>query len=175
MSVQLVRFVVKHTVASAIVTAAVLAFTVISYFALLLWAAFAGGGLGSPVVLPIFLLLALAGSVSCALIVFLPISLVAEYICIQRMRWGRFAEIPVSIVLLSLVVLITSSTVSLFNGWALWTALAVGAICLAVLLAPLGVYWWCLQSTDLLLGVGIKLWNGRSAKSREASKNVMAG
>jgi hypothetical protein len=166
-----IRFIVKHSVAAGAVIVASLVFTAIAYFALLLWAIVAGGGIGSPVALPLMMLLAMAGSVGCVLLILLPVSIASEIIRARVFKGSRFLEIPIAVVLLAVYVVGSIALVCILREWELRAGLVVSSIAAAVLMVPLGLYWWCLQSADWLVGLGMNFWSRyRGRKAVEVRK-----
>ena len=160
-----IRFIVRHSVAAGAVTVASLVLVIIAYFALLVWAIVVGGGIGSPVVLPLTLLLAMAGSVVCVLFILLPVSLASEIIRTRVFMGSRFLEIPISVVLLAGYVVGSTALVCMLQELELRRGLVISSIAAGVLMVPLGLYWWCLQSADWLFGLGMSFW-GRYRRDR---------
>ena len=154
-----IRFIIKHSVAAGAVTIASLVFVIIAYFALLVWAIVAGGGIGSPVVLPLTLLLAMAGSVACVLFILLPVSVASEIIRTRVFMGSRFLEIPISAVLLAGYVVGSTTLVCMLRELDVRRGLVISSIAAAALMVPLGLYWWCLHSADWLFGLGTSFWS----------------
>jgi hypothetical protein len=152
------RFAFKHAVATIVLTAASVALTVVSYFGFLAWAAVAGQGIGGPLALPFVILLALLAALACVMGALLPVTALADVITSRVFHWHRLAQIPVSGSLLLAYVVGLGIVVGLACGATIERA-ATAAIPLAVvLLVPLGLYWWCLQSTDLVVGLASGLF-----------------
>lgn len=144
------RFAVKHAVATAVVVGGVVLFAGASYFALLLWAVFVGEPLGGPLAFPFMVLAAFVGS-ALAVAFILPTTAMAEWI----RRWWRLhlaAEIPLASALLLIAVLSTAMANGAIQATSMVSAGRTAAVVWALLLIPLGVYWWSLQGTDWLLG-----------------------
>jgi hypothetical protein len=135
------------------------------YLVLLLWAAISDGGVGSPIVFPFLVLLALALGTGLGLVVFLPTTLISEWIC-RRYEWYFLYEIPIASFVLVLGLVTVSGVIALMRSWSIGVTLWFAAAMSLVLLFPLGVYWWCLQSTAWILGLAeraVASWQGASA------------
>ena len=135
-------FCARHFLALLLtVLAGCLLWTVV-YFALLLWAAFAGGGLGGPLAYPAGLLFFLVAGSAASLVLLLPATALAEWFA----RWHGFpvlAQIPLSVAFLALLC---------FAAVGLRSSLSFGVLFLSLLL-PLGLYWWVAQSAPLALSL----------------------
>ena len=148
----------RHAVAASVVFGCVTAFTVVSYFGLLAWSVVAGTPLGGPLALAFMLLLAILVSVAAVLGVLLPVTTLTDLLCERILCWHRLAQIPVAT-----VILVTWTTCLFVLGGLIAqkptpTAAGLGVCASAILLAPLGVYWWSLQTTGWILNLGARLW-----------------
>lgn len=144
------RFALKHAIAASVVIAGIVAVTVASYFALLAWAVLMGQPLGGPLALPGMVLFALIAGIVAVGLVLLPATALAERIT-ERKQVRAVFQIPIATALAGSFVVLTTSVITVARGtpWAS-AALAAGVI-FAILLVPLGVYWWSMQSVDWLL------------------------
>jgi hypothetical protein len=144
------RFLFKHGVATAVTVAAVSALIAAVYFALLIWAVLANGGIGSPLTLPIALVFAIVLMPVVALVIFLPVTVTATWIRGRR-GFRVLFEIPIAAFLLVIYIFLVAMVVTLSNRGSLdigsWYAFGVAL----ALLPLLGLYWVCLQSTGWLL------------------------
>ena len=151
-----VQFAVKHAVAAAVVISGIIAFTSLSYFALLVWAAIVGGGLGGPLAFPFMVLFALIGSVASVLFVLLPATALTEWICVKR-RAHLLVQIPIATVLMAVCVLSAALVAATALESSVHRAASVAAAVFGALLVPLGVYWWSLQSAEWLIHSATRL------------------
>jgi hypothetical protein len=125
----------------------------VTYFALLLWAAFIGGGIGGPLAYPAGLLFFFVATTATSLFLLLPSTALAEWFT-QRRGFPILAQIPVSVAVLALLCLIAVSIVSAAGSQPTFHGVSVGfGILFLVLLVPLGIYWWGAQSAPLLLSL----------------------
>ena len=144
------RFLLKHGVATAVTVAAVSALIAAVYFALLIVAILTDGGIGSPLTLPVFLVLATVLMTVVALVIFLPVTVTATWIRSRRDLHHLF-EIPIAALLFVIYIFLVATAITLSTRSSLdigsWYVFGV-----AVALLPLlGLYWVCLQSTGWLL------------------------
>lgn len=143
---------VAHAVSAAVVIGGILTVSAVGYFGLLAWAFLSGQPLGGPLALPFVLLGAIVLSGLSVSVVLLPSTLLAELLA-RACRWPTLAEIPVSTALSVAI----CTTTGAFAGFFLATVgqgLRFGFVWAIALLVPLGAYWWCLQATGALLGLG---------------------
>jgi hypothetical protein len=152
-----IRFAAKHAVASAVVTAGIVTLTAVSYIALLAWAALTGGGLGGPLALPFLVLFAFVAAIAAAALILFPATALAEWICARR-EMGVGWQIPVSVACMAACVVAAAGVMSALRGTSLHGTASAAGILFVVLLVPLGVYWWSMQSTDWLLRHGERWW-----------------
>ena len=145
-----VRFAVKHAVATGVVVGGVVAFTAASYFALLAWAVLAGESLGGPLAFPFMVLFALIASLVSVGFILLPATAVAEWIA-ARKRLRVASQIPIAIALAVVFIVAAALVISVLREMSWGSAAAAAGWMFALLLVPLGVYWWSMQSADWLL------------------------
>lgn len=115
------------------------------YAVLFLIAVVTNQPLGGPLALPGMLLGAFAGTAAAAIVLFLPITLLAKRLCGQR----RLLQIPVATALF-----LAAAAVAM---WRLELDVILIAVLAAILLLLLGVYWWALQSAAWLLRLAGRL------------------
>ena len=135
-------FCARHFLALLLVVLAGCLRWTVTYFALLLWAAFAGGGLGGPLAYPAGLLFFLVAGTAAGLALLFPATAMAEWLA----RWVGLpvlVQIPLSVTFLALLCLAAVS---------IHLSLSFGVLFLSLLL-PLGLYWWVAQSAPLALSV----------------------
>ena len=157
------RFALKHAIAGAAVTAAIAAFSAASYFALLAWAVLAGEPLGGPLAFPFMVLASLIASVVSVCVVLLPVTAVTDWMCRKRrirLPW----QIPIATVLMGswLVALLVATTVT--RGTPIVASATFGGLAFLVLLLPLGLYWWTMQSADWIVGATVRWWERSSSR-----------
>jgi hypothetical protein len=140
---------VRHAVAIGAVVLTGCVFWTVAYFSLLMWAAASEGGMGSPVLYPIGIVLILCGAVVASLLFFLPPTLVSEVLCRAR-GWPTLIGIPLTFVLFCFVSLFWSFIANLarpsdeISVWSLATGIIV------TLAVPLGLYWWAAEFPHVL-------------------------
>jgi hypothetical protein len=146
-------FCARHLLATLVTVMVLCVLWTVTYFALLLWAAISGGGLGSPAGYPLGLLLALVGGTVVSLTLFLPATALGEWIA-KRRGLPILAQIPISIAILAALCLLVVGS-ALAAG--IQPSFRAGAACFAVLflthLLPLGLYWWVAHSGPLLVSL----------------------
>ena len=145
-----VRFAVKHAVATGVVVGGILTFTAASYFALLAWAVLVGEPLGGPLAFPFMGLFALVASVLSAVLIILPATVAAEWISVKR-QLSVAIQIPIATALAGVFLLFVAIVISVLGGTSVVSAAGAAGFVFALLLVPLGVYWWAMQSADWLL------------------------
>lgn len=96
-----------------------------------------------------------------------PVTGVAEILRDKVFRTTRFAEIPIATLLLLSFVTVAIGLVCFARGWPVQATVRGGAAFALVQLLFLGVYWWALQATELLVSLASKL--GRWVQTRVAS------
>ena len=143
-------FFARHILALVVtITVGCILWTV-TYCALLLWAAFGGGGLGSPASYPIGLLFIVVGGTAISLALFLPSTAAAEWIA-RRHGFPISFQIPISIVILALLCLGIVGIAVAVGLEASPRSFAVGfGVLFVAHVVPLGLYWWVVQSGPLL-------------------------
>jgi hypothetical protein len=143
--------VLGHLVAGVAVIACALGFTVVSFFAVFLWAIAVGEPLGGPLALPFMLFLALAGGFAAVAFNFLPATLISTRIC-RRLQLAWYFEIGVTTLVSALLALAAGVALGLYRDDVM-SGVHMAAICELVLLLPLGAYWWSLRSTGWLISL----------------------
>jgi hypothetical protein len=166
------RFAVKHAIAAGVVITAMIALATASYVALLVWAVLVGEPLGGPLAFPFMILIAVVASVISVGAVLLPVTALTEWICVRRqirLQW----QIPIDTAVMGMWLLMLAAIGAAVRGAPIGsTAVPTGTVFL-LLLVPLGMYWWSMQSADWILRVATRWWSRRrseptSSISREA-------
>jgi len=152
------RFAIKHAVAGSVVIGGIVGLTAASYIALLAWAILAGGDLGGPLAFPFLVLFAVVASVVSVGLILLPTTALTEWICVTR-NLRLALQIPIATVCLWTYLISAALVVALLRGTPLSSATFTASVVFVLLLAPLGAYWWSMQSADWLLGTVTKWWN----------------
>lgn len=176
--------IVRHALAFAVsITIASAAWT-LTYFALLFWAIIMNRGIGGPLAYPAGLLFTSLVSSLASLVLFLPSTVLAEWIT-RRLRVSTFVQIPLSVGFLAIlcvvmVVILTGMGAEVVSKK---IPLHSGTLFLSMLL-PLGLYWWAVQSVPLMIALFRKIWTfstpgkpaanavGRSDTKRRRSAGV---
>jgi len=146
-------FCARHLLATLVVVLVLCVLWTVNYFALLIWAAVSGGGLGSPASYPLGLLLSLVGGTVFSLTLFLPATALAEWIA-KRRGLPILAQIPISIAILAALCLLVVGSAMAAGVQASFRSGAAGfAVLFLAHLLPLGLYWWVAQSGPLLVSL----------------------
>jgi hypothetical protein len=146
-------FFARHLLATLVVVLVLCVLWTVTYFALLIWAAVSGGGLGSPASYPLGLLLSLVGGTVFSLTLFLPATALAEWIA-KRRGLPILAQIPISIAILAALCLLVVGSAMAAGVQASFRSGAAGfAVLFLAHLLPLGLYWWVAQSGPLLVSL----------------------
>ncbi|MBS0263702.1 MAG: hypothetical protein JSS02_17295 [Planctomycetes bacterium] len=125
----------------------------ITYFSLLLWAAFAGAGIGSPASYPIGLFVILVAGTAVSFTIYFPCTSLAEWIA-RRHGLPILAQIPISVAFLIIQCLVVTGTATAVSRDYSFREVSVGfGVLVVAQLAPLGLYWWVAQSGPILLSV----------------------
>lgn len=154
------RFAVKHAVGAAAVIVGITAFSAASYFALLAWAVLMGEPLGGPLAFPFMVLFAVVASIVCVGAALLPVTALTEWICRRwqlRLAW----QIPIATAVMATGLLMFAMIGATVRGESLNSAAVLAGIVFLLLLAPLGMYWWSMQSADWIVGATLRYWNRR--------------
>ena len=149
------RFVFKHAVATTVVWTGCAASIVATFFVLFVVAMFTNGGLGSPLALPFFVLVAALFGIATSVFVCFPATAFAELV--RRSRRARLVwEVPLATLALgALVVLFACLNRALADRpWPDTFWAVIGGI-FAVLLA---VYWCALQAVELAFWLLGRAW-----------------
>ena len=137
------RFALKHAVAAAVVTAAITAFSAAA---------------------------SIVASVVSVWVVLLPITALTEWVCVARQT--RLAwQIPISTVAMGSWLLILSAAVAAMRGALIDASATFAGILFLVLLIPLGLYWWTMQSTDWIARKTASWWKGRRRAELQSTSN----
>ena len=173
------RFVVKHAVAAAVVTAGTGLFAGASWLVTFLWATMTSSG--SDPALPFFstVMGGVTSGAAASVLVLLPSTALAEFVT-ARARLRIWWQVPLAAVVI-LGIGVVATVVDTANQLALSTAATQMLAATMRRLAALVVYWWSLQSTDWLLrtivsGAG-KLWPSRFGalvRAQEESSGLLA-
>jgi hypothetical protein len=145
-----VRALAEHTVAGAVVVAVSVAGAAGAYISLLLWAIATGSGLGGPLALPGIVLVVYLAAVIAVLFILFPVMTATQFVC-RRIRHRWIAEIVVSSLLLIVFVVALSIGFAFSRSMSASGAAKLAAVASSILLILLGVYWWSLQMSGLLL------------------------
>lgn len=146
-------FFLRHAVATALMVLVLCLLWTFAYFALLIWAMVSGGGVGSPVVYPIGLLLCLIGGTAACFGIFFPCAAIAEWIA-KRNGLPILFQIPISAAILAGGSLLIAGVIAAIDHQVTVGAAAASVGILFVTnLLPLGFYWWIAQSGPLLLSL----------------------
>jgi hypothetical protein len=134
----------RHALAFAgLFVTGIAAWTVI-YFALLIWAIAAGGGLGSPVVYPIGLGLIALFVAGGGLLLLMPSTVVGELVC-RGCSLPCFMGIPIAFGALCLLSILIGAGLSLIQLWEGYSIIQTGGMVVTLVALPLGLYWWAAE------------------------------
>ena len=160
-------FFARHFLALAVTVAVACVLWTITYFALLLWAAFAGGGLGSPASYPLGLVFIVIVCTLVSATLFLPSTAVAEWF-VRRRGLPILAQIPICVGIFAVLCLAVTGIASALSSHPSLLGSSVGlGLLFFALLVPLGLYWSAAQSGPLLLSIlqriysVIRSWRGK--------------
>ena len=166
------RFVVKHTVAAAVVTAGTGLIAGVSWLTMYLWAAMAHSGSEPAIPFLSAVMGGLASGAASSVLVLLPSTALAEVVATNS-RLRLWWQLPLAALVISGIGIVTA-IVNSANDVTLNTALALMLTATVGRMAALFVYWWALQSTDWLLRstvrVGGKVWPSRFAALARAQE-----
>ena len=152
------QYAMKHAVAATVVIACIAAFTGVSYFALFLWCVFAGDPLGGPLAAPFALLVAITASAISVIGILWPVTTLTDLLCRRFLGWYTLIQIPVATLVMFLYVICLCLSVAAIARKPVAAAIELGAGATAVLLVPLGAYWWSLQAADRILLLADRIW-----------------
>jgi hypothetical protein len=129
---------IRHLFACLVTVSIALAVAVGGYAFLFVWAVFGGGGLGSPLTLPVLILVTIVCGIAGCLLVLMPSVALAE-----RFTRRRLSELPMAAGLtLALCLLIARwMDVEILGGFSLWL----------LALLPLTGYWICVRSAGVVI------------------------
>jgi hypothetical protein len=146
-------FCARHLLALVVTVVVPCVLWTVAYFALLLWAAFTGGGIGGPLAyLGGLLFFFVAASVACLALLF-PSTALVEWIARHR-GWPIFAQIPISVAMLGLLGFVWVAVAAAAGVVPSFQGVSVGfGVLFVAHLVPLGIYWWTAQSGPLLLSL----------------------
>ena len=142
------------------VTVACVGWTIV-YFALFLWAAFSGGGMGGPLAYPAGLLFVLVAATLAGLALFLPAVGLAELVA-RRFSLPILVQIPMSLGFFAVICFVFDCIAhGLRHGPVTLRGFTVGlGLLFFVNLLPLGLYWWTAQIGPMVLSIVRRLWPG---------------
>lgn len=146
-------FCARHLLALCVTVGALCVIWTATYLGLLLWAIFAGGGIGGPLAyLAGLLFFFLVGTVA-SLVLLFPSTALAEWFA-RRRSLSICAQVPMSVAVLALLCLVISGVMAAIGSQPSFRGISVsfGMLFVAHLL-PLGIYWWTAQSGPLLLAL----------------------
>ena len=174
------RFVVKHMVAAAVVTAGTGLFAGASWLTGFLWATMTSSGSDPAIPFLSAVMGGLASGAAGSVLVLLPSTALAEVVA-ARARLRIWWQVPLAAAVILGIGVVTAVVETTANQMALGTAAAMMVSGVVRRLAALVVYWWSLQSTDWLLrtivsGAG-KLWPSRFVslvRAQEESSGLLA-
>jgi hypothetical protein len=149
---QIGGFFARHFFALLVTVAVAGALWTVTYFALLLWAIFGGGGLGSPASYPAGLLLIFVGGTAVSVVLLLPSTGLAEWFS-RRRGLPILAQIPISVAVLAFLCLAIGGIASAIGSQPSLRGVSMSFILFLAHLVPLGIYWWAAQSGPLLLSL----------------------
>lgn len=157
-------FFLRHAIATTAIVLVSCALLTAGYVVLLMWAMVAGGDPGGALFYPAGLLVCLAGGLSLSLLVFFPCTALAEWIA-KRKALPFLFQIPISAGILAAACLLFAIVTGIARRQATLEHIVFGsAIPLAMLLLPLGFYWWIAQSGPLLHRVYRRIQNASSPR-----------
>lgn len=149
------RFVFKHAVATTVIWVGLVALIIAAYFALFVYAMFTNGGLGSPLALPFFALVAALFGIAVSVCVCIPATVFAEFVRRWR-RWRLPWEVPLVVLPLGALVVffayLNRTRADHPQPDVFWGVLGAS---LGVLLL---VYWCALQLVELAFWLLGRAW-----------------
>ncbi len=152
-AVRIGSFCARHFLALTVTVAAACVVWTVTYFALLVWAMFTGGGIGGPLAYPAGLLFFIAATTAACLVLLFPSTALAEWFS-RRRGFPILVQIPVSVVVLALLCLIAVSIASAVGSQPTLYGVSVGfGVLFLGMLTPLGLYWWAVQSVPLFVSL----------------------
>lgn len=166
----IVAFAGRHLIASLVSVGLPVALVTIAYFVLLVIAILTDTGLGSPVALPLWVLLTLVVSLGYTSLLLFPAVAVAEVVSRAFGKWQHVVQVPLSTVFLALFAVLLMAVIGLINQphlslkqWFNYSVLAF-----LVMTVPLGIYWWTMKFTQAIMFVVTSslAWIGRKVFSK---------
>ena len=167
------RFAIKHAVATGVVIAGIVGVTAASYFALLAWAVLAGEPLGGPLAFPFLVLFALVASVVAAGLILFPATALTEWICVKN-KFRLALQIPIATAFVAGYLLLAAVIAAVVRDVSLASAATAAGVVFLLLLVPLGVYWWAMQSADWLLRIAASAWTTAGGSPPKANRHDAA-
>lgn len=131
------RLLAAHLAAIAVSIIAPVALAIIVFIALFVIAVVTDQGLGSPVALPLWLVIISATSTAYSLLILCPAVIIAEAVSGRLGAWRHIAQIPLALLSMTFILAVVLGLLNALTGTAI--DLLVAASLLAV---PLGLYWW---------------------------------
>jgi hypothetical protein len=165
----------RHAFAAGAVFVVGCVFWTLAYFGLLIWASVTGGGMGSPAVYPIGLLLLLAGTVAVSLLFFLPATVGGEALCRSR-SWPTLVGIPVTFALFCILAFLWSAAAHLLHAFEERQFWSLALAIILTMVVPLGLYWWAAEFPHLVWDIvrAFRLSRHKQNKSTEPASGANA-
>ncbi|MBI5649420.1 MAG: hypothetical protein HZC40_03070 [Chloroflexi bacterium] len=169
-TVMVTNFFARHFIASLASILFPVILTVVAYFVLLVIAIFTNTGLGSPIALPLWMIIVAIFSTAYTALLLFPVALIAEIVSRVFGKWQHFAQVPISTAILFAVIftlaLIFRRAPNFPNEMAThWIEYTLVTAC--VFTIPLGMYWWTMK----IIQAGISLPFFLLRKINDARKN----
>ncbi|HEX2059526.1 MAG TPA: hypothetical protein VHK90_02195 [Thermoanaerobaculia bacterium] len=101
------------------------------------------------------IVLVFAAAVGAAALLLLPVTTITAILCARIRRYRWIAEIATTSTILTVCVLTTTFGAGVSRG--------AGTLAASALLVLLGVYWWALQATEMVLRVATRAWRSIAA------------
>ena len=141
-------FLVRHFIASLVSILFPIVLIVITYVILFVVAIIIDSGLGSPIALPLWIIIGILISFLYTTFLLFPSVLLAEVVSGFCGKWHHVVQIPLSILVLFLFILIWRSileNLSINEPLLLVVCFDHPIYFLIVLSIPLGLYWWAMK------------------------------
>lgn len=152
-AVGITGFCARHILALVVTVAVPCVLWTVTYFALLLWAVFTGGGIGGPLAYPAGLLFFFIAAIVASLLLLFPATALAEWFT-KRRGLPILVQIPISVGILALLCMLLVAVAASVGAPPSFQGVSVGfGVLFIAHLLPLGLYWWTAQSGPLLLSL----------------------
>jgi hypothetical protein len=165
------RLAMKHGVAAAMAVSGSTALAIAAYAGLFAYAAVAGEDLGGPLTLPFLIVATIIGCTGAAALVFFPATTLAEWADVKA-AWPRLAQIPMVTLLAAAAVTIEVMAIAWLQDASLARGARASLVIFAILLIPLGIYWWSLQAADAVINAAITRWRATFPANLPVSRGV---